>query len=81
MHTSRGGSLLLPDQLSQGQAGPGQPKVHCVCKGTAPSEETSFQAWAGPRVMGGSEPRDRLPPTQTSTGAEEEEVAPGLLSS
>lgn len=42
-----GGSLLLPDQLLLGQAGPGQPEMHCVWKRTAPNGETSFQAWVG----------------------------------
>lgn len=34
-----GGGSLLSDQLFLGQAGPGQ---HCVWKGTAPNQETSF---------------------------------------
>lgn len=42
MQPSGGGFLLCSYQLFLGQAGPGELKMHCVWKGTAPNQETSF---------------------------------------
>lgn len=42
MQRSGGGFLLCSYRLFLGQAGPGRLKMHCVWKGTAPNQETSF---------------------------------------